>query len=90
MPPAPDDRAHGDGARWEGPGPMTDDEHEGIRGDELADEAAGNEDAPTPPAGDGGVRGDVLADDSGATDDAPTAELADDSIRGDGLADDAA
>jgi hypothetical protein len=67
---------------------MTDDEHEGIRGDELADQAADDGAAPVPPVGEG-LRGDELADDAGATDDAPTARLVRDAPRGDDLAEDA-
>jgi hypothetical protein len=63
-------------------------EHEGIRGDELADE----DPSPTPPpeAPTGGVRGDELADAAGGVGEPAQEQLAEDSPRGDGLADDAA
>jgi hypothetical protein len=54
---------------------MSDEEREGIRGDELADEAGGTG-SEAPETADGGVRGGE--------------GLAEDGVRGDGLADDAA
>jgi hypothetical protein len=60
---------------------MSDDEKDGIRGGELADEGAGPAGAPV----EEGVRGDGLAEGAGgeAADDE---ELAEDGVRGDGLA----
>jgi hypothetical protein len=68
---------------------MSDEEREGIRGDELAGEAggAGGE---APETADGGVRGGGLAEDAGGTTTPHGDELAEGGVRGDGLADDAA
>lgn len=73
---------------------MSDEEREGIRGDELADEAGGV--GSEAPETDGGVRGgEGLAEDAGGEGEgdpgAPHDEdLGEDGVRGDGLADDAA
>jgi hypothetical protein len=70
---------------------MSDEEREGIRGDELAD-TAGGVGSEAPETADGGVRGgEGLAEDAGGTTPPHGDEpLAEDGIRGDGLADDAA
>jgi len=72
---------------------MSDEEREGIRGDELAD-TAGGVGSEAPEAPDGGVRGgEGLAEDAGGEGDpgAPHDEdLGEAGVRGDGLADDAA
>jgi hypothetical protein len=69
---------------------MSDEEREGIRGDELAEEAGGvGSEAPEAP--DGGVRGgEGLAEDAGDTTAPHGDEWGEDGVRGDGLADDAA
>ena len=72
---------------------MSDEEQDGIRGDELAEQAGGvgseapeSDDAPS-----GGVRGgEGLAEDAGGATPPHGDELAEDGVRGDGLADDAA
>jgi hypothetical protein len=67
---------------------MADDETQGIRGDELADEA-GAAVTPVPEqelAGDG-IRGEGLAEDADARPAAPDEGLGEDGVRGDGLAD---
>jgi hypothetical protein len=61
---------------------MSDDEKDGIRGGELADEGAGAAGVPA----EEGIRGDGLAEGAGGK--APAdEELAEDGVRGDGLAD---
>ena len=70
------------------------DEGKGIRGDELADDAAATNPVPpnSDPFGADGIRGDGLADDAtpvpGETATDPD-ETTEDGIRGDGLAEDA-
>lgn len=64
------------------------DEREGIRGDELAEEASGA--GAKAPEVDGGVRGgEGLAEDAGGATPPHGDELAEGSPRGDGLAEDA-
>ena len=66
---------------------MSDEEHEGIRGDELAEGAGGGAPAAEP---DGGVRGgEGLAEDAGGTTPPHGDELGEGGVRGDGLAEDA-
>jgi hypothetical protein len=61
-------------------------EHEGIRGDELAEQDSSP--APPPEAPSGGVRGDELAEGAGGGAEAVEPDdLAEGSPRGDGLAD---
>lgn len=59
---------------------MTDEEKDGIRGGELADEGAGPAGTPAEAA----IRGDGLAEDAGG--EAAPEEIGEDGVRGDGLA----
>jgi hypothetical protein len=71
---------------------MADDAKQGLRGDELADEA-GAAVTPLPEeelAGNGGLRGEGLADDVDERPAPPEGDLGEDGVRGDGLADGAA
>jgi hypothetical protein len=63
------------------PGRMSDDEKDGIRGGELADEGAGPAGTPAEAA----IRGDGLAEGAGG-EAAPDEEIGEDGVRGDGLA----
>lgn len=63
------------------PGRMTDEEKDGIRGGELADEGAGPAGVPAEAA----IRGDGLAEGAGGETVADE-EIAGDGVRGDGLA----
>ena len=67
---------------------MSDEEQEGVRGGELAEEAGGDGAGAQP---DGGVRGgEGLAEDAGGTTPPHGDEaLGEDGVRGDGLAEDA-
>jgi hypothetical protein len=60
---------------------MSDEEKDGIRGGELADEGAGPAGVPA----EEGLRGDGLADGAGGAP-AEDEEIAEDGVRGDGLA----
>jgi hypothetical protein len=68
---------------------MTDEEKDGIRGDDLAEDVGGGAAGTGEPAG--GVRGgEGLAEDAGGTTAPHGDQLAEGGVRGDGLADDAA
>jgi hypothetical protein len=67
---------------------MADDETQGIRGDELAEDAgAAVTPLPDEELGEGGIRGDGLDDDHQERPAPPEGELGEDGVRGDGLAD---
>jgi hypothetical protein len=70
---------------------MADDETQGIRGDQLAEEAgAAVTPLPDEELNADGIRGDGLADDAQERPAPPEGDLGEDGVRGDGLADDAA